>query len=426
MLALSSRTLAIPFGNAAFLYRALARPRTNGLQIPKVDLSAKILPQPSVVTLSSDTLAPEQKAWPYFHSGVAVGLHIAWSKEDFESSEYAFHKPSELNARHAGFLLGLGLTGQIRSLGTYQAFKYMDPKHEFTSVGLLLGLGAAYMGTADVKVTSALSVHVSALHPPSSAALQVSTIIQSAGLVGLGLVHAGSRNRKIADKLLRDLTRIYTLGTEHPDSCREGYALASGFSYGLVMLGRGADNLGPGDSDVLRTFRYLLAGGRTAHLPGARTSVDGSLDVGVTSPAACIALGLSFLRTNRQDVADMLEVPQSVDRLDHVRPEQILSRTACRSIIMWDSIKCTKDWVEGLVPPFVLASIARREKTGRAVPYDQDLAYWNVVAGGCLAIGLKYAGTAKEEAHITLISYLDRLIKAAAGTTGRSDSLYSQ
>lgn len=416
----SNRTLSLPVGNAIFLFRAAARPRSQATSIPKIDLSAKFIPQPAVVQLSAESLAPEQKTWPYFHSGVAVALHVAWGRDDFDASEYIFNKPHELNARHAGLLLGLGLTGQIRSLGTFQAFKYMDPKHEYTSVGLLLGLGTAYLGTADPKVTSALAVHISALHPPSALHLNISLIIQSSALVGFGFLHIATRNRKLADSILRDMTKIHLLGTEHPDGCREGYALASAFSYGLIMLGRGNDDLGPGDSDVRDTFQYLLHGDRTTNLPGARKNVDGNLDVAVTSPAAGVALALSFMRSNRKDLAEMLEIPQSPDRLDHVRSDLILLRTVCRCLIMWDSVKPTKTFVESMVPSFILKGLARRQKSGITLSYDYDLAYWNIAAGASLAIGLKYAGTAKGLAHATLIELLDRLNKVTASTAGES------
>jgi len=406
---LAMRTLALPVGWTAFGYRMAQRPKSQMVSIPKVELSAKLLPNPALQVPSSDTLPPEDKTWSYFHSGVAVAVSVAWGMNDFDSSEFSFNKPTELNARHAGFLLGLGLTGQIRSLGTYQAFKYMDPKHEYTSIGLLIGLGAAYIGTSDPKVSSALSVHIAALHPANAAQLNVSMGIQSAALIGIGFLHISSRNRKIADSILRDMTRLQTMGTEHPDGCREGYALASGFSYGLVMLGRGNDDPALDDTETLKTFRYLLEARANNRLPGTRAHVEGALDVTLTSPAAAVALALTFMRTSRQDVAEMLEIPQSVDRLDHVRPDLVLLRSTCRSLIMWDEIKHTKDWIESLVPAFILNSRLARQKTGTAVPYDQEMTYWNIVAGACLAIGLKCAGTAKGEAHATLIDCLDTL-----------------
>lgn len=419
LLALAHRTLALPFGNAAFAYRAIQRPRSQVLPIPKVELSAKLLPSPAMVTLTAESLAPEQKTWSYFHSGVAVALHIAWGTNDFDTSEFVFNKPTELNARHAGFLLGLGLTAQIRSLATYQAFKYMDPKHEFTSIGILLGLGAAYVGTADIKVTSALSVHAAALHPPSAAPLNVSMAVQSAALVGIGLLHVASRNHKLSDNILRGMTQLHMLGTEHPDGCREGFALASGFAYGFVMLGRGHEEVGPGSASLLGTFKYLLEGGNTQLIPGAKKPVEGLLDVSVTSPAATVALALAFMRTERSDVANMLEIPQSIDRLDHVRPDLVLLRTVCISLIMWESIQCNREWVEASVPAFIQHSLSRKRKLGIPIPYDQDLIYWNAVAGACLAIGLKYAGTAKSEAHGTVIEFLDRLVRVAGSSPGR-------
>lgn len=416
---IAHRTLALPVGHGLFFYRATARPRSVGISIPKVELSVKVLPSTSFATPNTESLAPEEKTWPYFHSGVATALHIAWSKNDFEASEYGFHKPAELNARHGGFLLGLGLTGQIRSLGTYAAFKYLDPKHEYTSVGLLLGLGAAYMGTADPKVFSTLSVHTAALHPPTAVPLNVALSLQAAGLFGIGLLHLASADRRIADNILRNLSQTHITGVEHPDGCLEAYAISSGFSYGLVMLGRGQEYGGPSDAGILATFKYLLEGGRGTHLPGAKRNVEGILNASVTSPAATIALGLTFLQTNRSDVAELLELPQSKDRLDHVRNDLILLRTACRHLIMWDQIFCTKASIESLVPSFIAHAIRRTSKlTGGAVPAEEEVAYWQVIAGGCLAIGLKFAGSAKVEAHSLLVEYLDILVRKAAGVTG--------
>lgn len=418
VLALAQRTLALPVGHGIFFFRATARPRSVGISIPKMELSARVLPGTSFATPDVEALAPEEKTWPYFHSGVATALHIAWSNDDFDASEYTFHRPAELNGRHGGFLLGLGLAGQIRSIGTYQAFKYLDPKHEYTSVGLLLGLGAAYLGTADVKVSSTLSVHTAALHPPTAVPLNVVLSIQAAGLFGIGLLHVASANRRIADNILRDLSQTHITGTEHPDGCLEAYAISSGFAYGLVMLGRGNEYGGPSDANILGTFKYLLEGGRGTHLPGAKKNVEGTLNAAVTSPAATIALGLTFLRTSRQDVANLLELPQSLDRLDHIRNDLILLRTACRHLIMWDKLSCNKACIEGLVPPFLTANMRRNKAAGNAVPSDQEVAYWHVVAGGCLAIGLKFAGSAKVEAHSVLVEYLDILVRKVSSVTG--------
>ncbi|KAK9894955.1 hypothetical protein P389DRAFT_153773 [Cystobasidium minutum MCA 4210] len=414
---LARRTLALPVAHGMFHYRVTARLRSAGMSIPKVELAAKVLPSTSYMAPSAEALPPEEKTWPYFHSGVATALHVAWTKGDFDASEYAFHRPAELNARHGGFLLGLGLSGQLRSLGTYQAFKYMDPKHEYTSIGLLVGLGAAYIGTADAKVSSALSVHTAALHPPTSAPLNVALSIQAAGLFGIGLLHVATCNRRIADNILRSLSQTHISGVEHPDGCLEAYAISSGFAYGLVILGRGDQYGGPADANILGTFKYLLEGGRGTHLPGAKKNVEGILNAAVTSPAATIALGLTFMRTSRQDVAQLLELPQSLDRLDYVRNDIILLRTTCRHLIMWNDLSSTKASIEALVPTFVSVSLKVIASNAASVPSDQEVVYWHIVAGGCLAVGLKFAGSAKVEAHSLLVEYLDKLNRRASSIT---------
>lgn len=48
-----------------------------------------------------------------------------------------------------------------------------------------------------------------------------------------------------------------------------------------------------------------------------------------------------------------------------------------------------------------------------------ELAYYNIIAGYCFAVGLKYAGTARREAYIMLSNYLDMFSRFVA-TSGES------
>jgi len=92
-------------------------------------------------------------------------------------------------------LYGLGLTGHLREMLTWHTFGYLTPKHDMTSIGILLGLSAANVGSGNKHVTKLLAVHTPALLPTSTIDLNVPLITQSAGLVGLGLLYMGSKNR---------------------------------------------------------------------------------------------------------------------------------------------------------------------------------------------------------------------------------------
>ncbi|KAM0747870.1 hypothetical protein T439DRAFT_305034 [Meredithblackwellia eburnea MCA 4105] len=434
---LSNRTLALPVGSAMFLYRSSTSPISESVQIPKINTSARILPMPSPVALvdkeardSPGSGSSERFEWPEFHSGVAAALqqqsstssaHL-FSSYALDSSQISFNKPADLDARHAGYLFGLGLTGRIGAMVFNQAYEYLKVKHDPTSIGLLLGLSVTYLGTGDSKVTSLLSVHLAALHPPNASPLNVSGMTQAAGLVGLGLLYLGTQRRTLSDIMVRELCSIKVTSIEDPLACREAYALSAGFAYGLIMLGKGTvSGTAPKESLRLRTFRALILGENNHPLPGTSkggsrtTSLSNVTDVNITSSAGTIALGLAYLRTERQDVAEILEIPDTTRRLDYLRSDHILLRTLARSMILWTGISSSKAWVESHVPKFIVDALSTSAaiNSKSAADGDIDVARWNIVAGACFAMGLKFAGTASSEAHATLIHFLDRLTRAA-------------
>lgn len=74
-----------------------------------------------------------------------------------------------------------------------------------TSIGLLLGVSAAKLGTMDMSVTRLLSIHVPALLPPTSTELDVPHNVQVAAVVGIGLVYQGTAHRHTAEVLLAEI-----------------------------------------------------------------------------------------------------------------------------------------------------------------------------------------------------------------------------
>eukprot|EP00166_Cyanidium_caldarium_P004541 ctg_4830.g641 len=62
--------------------------------------------------------------------------------------------------------------------------------------------------------------------------------VQTAAVMGVGLVYQGSNDRMILDGLLQELSRRYGAGASEVD--REAHALAAGMAIGWVGLGAGA------------------------------------------------------------------------------------------------------------------------------------------------------------------------------------------
>ncbi|KPV72071.1 uncharacterized protein RHOBADRAFT_1384, partial [Rhodotorula graminis WP1] len=422
------RTLTLPVGQAMFLYRTKGNLPHDSIAIPRINTSARIIPMPSPVALiekeprdpSSASPVPDRLEWPDFHAGVAAALQLRVDPLDsanlegvagLDSSQISFNRPAgDLDGRHAGLLMGLGLTGQLGAMHSSQAYEYLKAKHDPTSVGVLLGLAVSYLGTSDPTVTSVVSIHLTALHPPRSSSLNVSGMTKSAAAVALGLLHFGTGRRSYADILLREMCGMTVTAVEDGTLCREAYALSCGFAFGIIMLGRGRDQSSAAkEGERLRTFRALILDEGNHRLPGL-SHARSAPDINITSPAATVAVALTYLRSERKDVADILEIPDSLRTLDYVRPDLLLLRTLARNLVLWKGVAKSKEWVENQVPAFLATALAQAGKT--ADP-DLEIARWSIVAGACFAIGFKYAGTAAAEAHATLIFFLDRLTRTS-------------
>jgi hypothetical protein len=62
-------------------------------------------------------------------------------------------------------------------------------------VGVVLGMGAARAGSMDATTSKMLFLHVPARHPSTYPEVEVSQLVQSAALLGVGLLYRGSCHR---------------------------------------------------------------------------------------------------------------------------------------------------------------------------------------------------------------------------------------
>lgn len=193
--------------------------------------------------------------------------------------------------------------------------------------------------------------------------------------------------------------------------------------------------------------------------PFAQQMLEGNIvNVAITSPAATLAMGLVFLKTNDAAAAGRIVVPSTYHALDSVRPDLLLLRVVARALILWDSVEPTKCAFPAFCSPVSLRPVSflwprGRKRKGttcaaaltalaraptspislsllsrawveqqlpeilRAGPAGAAAQPWaspetwretgvqariNVLSGACLAIGLRFAGSARAEAHETL------------------------
>ncbi|XP_063299741.1 anaphase-promoting complex subunit 1 isoform X2 [Pelobates fuscus] len=438
LLQLCQRTMALPVGRGMFTLFSYHPVPTEPLPIPKLNLTGRAPPRNTTVDLNSGNIdvPPNMACWASFHNGVAAGLKIAPASQ-IDSAWIVYNKPknAELANEYAGFLMALGLNGHLTKLATLNIHDYLTKGHEMTSIGLLLGVSAAKLGTMDISITRLLSIHIPALLPPTSTELDVPHNVQVAAVIGIGLVYQGTAHRHIAEILLAEIGRPPGPEMEYCTD-RESYSLAAGLALGMVCLGHGSNLIGMSDLNVTeQLYQYMVGGHKRSHVginrekhksPSYQIKEGDSINVDVTCPGATLALAMIYLKTNNRSIADWLRAPDTMYLLDFVKPEFLLLRTLARCLILWDDILPNANWVNSNVPQIITDNSISLNGTEQPLSEDLNLetlaqAHVYIIAGACLALGFRFAGSANQAAFNCLCKFakdFECLSGQAAGITG--------
>jgi anaphase-promoting complex subunit 1 len=218
--------------------------------------------------------------------------------------------------RHGGFLFGLGLTGSLAQLTTPDVFELLHVGHDGTTIGVMLGLAACALGSADVSTSKLLRLHVPAVLPVALSDIDVSPLVQGTALAGLGLVYAGTSNRMFVEFMLGQLGgRPVSERLED----RDAYCLCAGYALGWIALSRGGSMTDASLHDVAveaKLHRYMVGGpsfdvdgGQVDPGRSCRIKEGNGINVAVTAAGATVALGLMYLQTNDESAAKLLALP---------------------------------------------------------------------------------------------------------------------
>ncbi|MCJ1402881.1 Anaphase-promoting complex subunit 1 [Xylographa trunciseda] len=395
------RTLSVSPGRGMLFYSARFPLLTERFPIHGFSLACVMKPSNTTVTADRGTFSEEKVSWSFFHAGVEAGLSISKKAQGIDTSWILFNKPPELQNRHAGFLLALGLNGHLRTIAKWVAFKYLTPKHTMTSIGLLLGLAASYLGTMDTLITRLLSVHVTRMLPPGAAELNLSPLTQTTGIMAIGLLYCNTQHRRMSEIMLSEMEN-----TEQDDNISpmetlrdEGYRLAAGFALGYINLGKGTNLKGLHDMRIVERLLALAVGTR-------RVDIVHILDK--ATAGAVIAITLIFMKTEDETLARKIDIPDTTHQFDYVRPDIFLLRTVARHLIMWNEISPTYAWIYKHLPMLYQHHF---KLNGFRVLKIDDMPLLNIIAGLCFTIGLRFAGTARQDVRNLLGHYLDQLIR---------------
>ncbi|ODV88375.1 hypothetical protein CANCADRAFT_58688 [Tortispora caseinolytica NRRL Y-17796] len=399
---MAMRSLVVSLGRAGLIYATREPLITEKFPIPAINFRVVIRPSMTTVMPDMANVGEENIAWGAFHSGVAAGLSISPDAKNVTGNWIVFNKPAELNPRHGGFLLGLGLNGHLKTLEEWHVYNYLGPKHSLTSVGLLLGMSASYMGTMDTKMTKVLSVHVKMLLPPGSSDLNVNTLVQSVGIVGVGLVFFNRKHRKITQIMTEELTNVDSTAVSvlSKSTFNEAYYLCVGFALGLINIGNGNYFIEQSDNDLVRRLLSITT--------PANYSTN-NLKLSKLTPGALMALALTFLRTGNKYIANKLDLNDSQYMIQYIRPDQMFLRILARNLILWDDIEGTMDWILVQIPKGLRSGFSQKLASEKLD--SLDLPFFYAMAGAVFAMALKYNSQLNIEVRDIMLELLDRLIR---------------
>ncbi len=420
---LRQRVLSLPVGRGMITLATKNTQQTDSIKIPVIASTGLLKRNRTNVVL--DLLPADQSEsfkWAEFHNGVATGLSFQRIDGNDPASNgvtrewIIYHRPRKLTSAHAGMLLALGIQGHLSVLSPTDIFSYMYPRHEMTTIALLLGLSASKRGSQDSPVSKALTLHIPSL--VSTSRVEMPAEVQCAALVGTGLLYCQSSHRLMTDVLLTELTLSPRDSTSN---CVEGYALAAGFGLGLICLAQGTKSSAPpGLTDLNineRLIRYMTGGthpesnfvnkvskgsmfANRSNFSSNKMQESGRyVNVDVAGPGACVALSLIYLRSHNELIANELMIPTTRYQLDYIRPQMALLRTVGFNIVMWDTIRNTPEWLVGQIPSIISDSVFPNIQN--MVEIDDHLAslYAFIVTGCCITLGLRYAGSHDQRAY---------------------------
>ncbi|KAJ3345024.1 Anaphase-promoting complex subunit 1, partial [Kappamyces sp. JEL0680] len=397
----SGRPFALPLGKALLNFEASDVVPTEAFPIPKINRSARLPPLNSLIEYGIQA-CPEVIEWPEFHMGVASALEIKQDCKDVTSSWIVFNQAkgaegNVLDAAHAGFIFGLGLQGHLKKLDSADSLRsYFLPQFDVLSVGHLLGLAAAHIGSRSSQITSMLIVHIPSMLPSHSVELAAGSILKTAAMIGYGLIHFEHPSQYKFDKVLAEIETV-RIGENAPEnSGNESYAIGCGFALGFIGLASGGRAESKATAKLVDKLLSMLSHHTTF-----------TFAMGITA-----ALGLICMKSNNRSIARHLAIPASEFALDSVTPELVLIQTVCRQLVLWRDIGDSVDWVHRQLPEYMLKTGKKYQSA--TVPVDDHVlqCYFAATAGLCFAMALKFASTCNKDVLATLLHFFNMLMSA--------------
>lgn len=402
---------------------------TEVIAIPEPNLSGRIKEKSMTIAAVFNPEEPKDRSvinWAEFHNGVAAGLRI--SRRAMEGLEREslrtwidYQRTDSPRHDHAGLLYGLGLQGLFNCFTIADIYFNLNTGVDARIVAVLLGLAASKLGAKKLGmeeiVLKAFNLHLEFNYARQSE-VQISRIVQSAAMIGIGIYHLGMSKKQLNEKMIAQIAA--TPFNENNEN-RECHSLAAGFALGLINLNNGSNV--PLVKEVKldeMLFRYIEGGeliDEVRDFQASNVLETKFINTTITAPSALIALALIHLKSDNKNIADRISLPNTLYDITKCNPQLILLKSIARGLINWSYLSPTQEFISSCVPETVsflnnnsFEVLIDRFDTNANIHnldfHNLALVYFNGIAGSLLACAIKYSGMKDSGLRDIIISWI--------------------
>lgn len=428
---------------------------TEVVEIPKISITGRIKQNSVKVTFVFDRENPanyEQMSWAEFHNGVAVGLRI--SRKALESLDKQgirtwidYQKTEYKRFDHAGLMFGLGLQGLFNCFTIADIYFNLRTCNDSRIISTILGLATSKLPSNRINMSEiilkAFNLHLE-FNYSSASEVKISRIVQSAAMISIGLYHKGMSKKTLSETMLY---QIEALPFNENNKDRECHSLCAGFALGIINLSKGSNI--PSIKEMKldeRLLQYIQGGSFSENLPKASDFMGrpdyqssnllecDSINTQMTAPSALMALALIHLKSGNKSIANRIRIPDTMFDIINCNPCLTLLKVLCRNLILWDRMQPTQAFLQSQVPEIV-RFLLESDHQGISDKFylnsnfthldyhNLSLIYYNILAGTCMALSFKLAGSGDAQARDLIIDVIETVLKVEVLTnefmTGR-------
>ncbi|OMJ10201.1 Anaphase-promoting complex subunit 1 [Smittium culicis] len=467
------QSLAAPLGRAGYTFDTRQLNPNERLSVPDLVLGVKEKSEKALKVPDTSFIGTDAITLYSFSNGVSTALSVSKdSMKNFDPSWVLFNAPLGLDsiapelkfgdpafnaanqafnnamATYSGIIFGLGLVGSdfspLKNLSAWRMISSFNLRIDLLTISFLLGRACCFIGKGRDNCNTAdlLKLHIPKLSFFSNQnsyqfdeSLFASSTVQSAAILGLGIVYRGIPDTLFVNFLVSQLRfRDYLSSTDEFSSSKKylintkEYILACGISLGLTCLGKG-DFFTLRENETEASLFDVLSYSKQKKEKMRRKKIEDRksefLDM-LIEPAVVLGLGLAYINTKNESVALYLTREfLSEFSLENLDPSLILLKSMAKWLIFIDDMDPSLEFMnENCVPSNFknyINKFSRNSGNLCEIPaykiFSDKLdslilkrSLIMMITGYLFALSMKYSGTYNINAKKTVISTLDAFL----------------